>query len=142
MVDIVIVHGPPGAGKSYLIAQKYADYKKLDMDDLRHELEGKGVLNSYENYRQRMNLLESRLLSLSFHKDVKIVIEGIFAPGTESYRWLVGMLKNMDLSFSFVRPEYTLATALRHLLIDFGKDWDEERLRGRAELLIKYHRMF
>ena len=137
--NVIIVNGPCGAGKSHLIAQKYPELPKIDMNNLRIEVEGLGITGSYDNYYHRMGLLESRLLS---SVDKTLVIEGIFAPGTQSYRWLLGMLKRMSINFSFDHPDYTLAVALQRLINDYNKDWDEDRLRARAVLLLKYYKEF
>ena len=141
-MKFIIVNGPPGAGKSYLIKERYPDHIKYDMDDIRVMFEGQGVMG-IDNYYERMRYLVSRCTSevthAQEHPDANdVIIEGIFAPGTDSYRWLIGSLSNMMAKFEIVTPEFDLRSAIQHLLSDFENDWDEEKLKSRLMLLLKY----
>jgi hypothetical protein len=139
MTHVIIVHGPPGAGKTKLRKEKFGDLPFIDVDDLRKQLEKSGVTNSYDNYEARMNMLAGQLAST---ESEKVVVEGIFARGTHSYRWLLDIIETLDFTFEFQLPEYSLYSAVQHLCYDYRTDWDLERFRGRLRLLVDYEGKF
>lgn len=143
-MNVIIIRGPCGCGKTFLRKKKYPDILCHDMDDLRQYIEGQGITDSYENYLARMEELHKRILDSLTSKDVPplTIIEGIFAPGSHSWRWLCGMLRNMAISYTWEIPEYTLASAMQNLLNDYEKDGNIERLHERQMLLTMYHKKF
>ena len=137
-MKFIIIHGPPGSGKTHLRKEKYPDDTFYDMDDLRLMMENMGI-TGLDNYYERMRYLMQRLSGEHTNPTNDIVIvEGIFAPESDSYKWLINALKDMGAKYEFERPEFNLYSAVQHLLIDFEVDHNSERLKGRLMLLVKY----
>jgi hypothetical protein len=141
MMKFIIIHGVPGGGKTTLRKERYPDLPYRDIDDLRKLIEGQGVFG-INNYYERMNMLVSTMVSDHSLDKTDVVIEGIFAPGTDSHKWLTGALYNMGAEYEFVRPDFTLFSAAQYLVNDYGKDHDKQRFIARMSLLLKYINKF
>jgi len=137
-MNILLVCGPPGAGKSRYIARELSTYPLIDMSEMRTlaiaEFPG---ATSRVQYRQSMyNLYDELALTTGAY----VVVEGIFAPGSHSRRWLMNDYDGFIAISTIIRPFMECVVSI---MDDYRTGAiSAQKTEMRLKLLAKYHDKF
>jgi len=133
---IYIVCGPCGSGKSHYIRENFDadEVTVLDMADLRKEAISQGF-GGFDTYYRSMSLLLDEIEQATGD----VVVEGIFAPGSQSRSFIEHELSGKEYEFVDVFDGDVLICAGR-ILDDYREsvEKDEDRAKARLYLLVKY----
>lgn len=142
-MKVIVVRGMPGTGKSRLRASRtdWTDFPQIDLADLRDEQE-EHDLGSYKAYKERMHRLFNWLHNRLAEKCDTVIVEGIFAPQSDSERWLIEWAADNGVELSAVTVRYPLEECLKRIYADWQSDNDTARYVGRLEILLRHKDSF
>jgi hypothetical protein len=137
------VSGIPGSGKTRLRKTKYSGVEFVDIADLRDE-EEEALLGSIKAYKERMYRLFDRIIAHRDAGDELLVVEGIFAPKSDSLKWLCDTCSYEKIGVRSVESLDTdIISAAENILNDYSSGRvDRPHTISRLELACAYHRRF
>lgn len=136
-----IVRGLPGSGKTHFRLEKLSNLPSIDLDDLRDQEEER-ELGFYKAYKERMHRLFSRLMDEKSKGTPVLVVEGIFAPGSESERWLMDFCGDNDIEVVAYTQKVDVNVCARRVCEDYLKDCNLDRLIGRISIIERHKKSF
>jgi len=132
-MEIIILAGIPGSGKTTLRLAEYADVPFIDMADLHASKE-----NVSGSWREAMHMLFNEVFNHKGLGTPALLLEGIFNPGSTSLKWVKSYCVDYNIAVEVIQLEAPLAICLQRIIADWRIDGDDQRLAARTYFAGKY----